>query len=135
MTQRYNSKLALGRMEKGLCPECGGKVSEHTGFGGLNGCMLTDNGVHDRIEQYRKDKEVKLPVSNFAEKKKRNTGGEMQNKYLARCSRNPCKHLTPFELKSQYHCENKRCPNYRGKCEQHSADGVKLLDARLKREK
>ena len=59
MTQRYTSKTALERMDKGCCPECGGKVSEHTGFGGLGGCMLTDNGVVDRIEQYRRDKEAK----------------------------------------------------------------------------
>lgn len=59
MTQRYTSKAALERMEKGLCPECGRKAPEHTGFGTLSGCSLSENGVKDRIEQYRRDKEGK----------------------------------------------------------------------------
>lgn len=58
MTQRYTSKTALDRMAKGLCPECGGRVSEHTGSGGP-GCSLTDNGVASRIYQYEKDQEEK----------------------------------------------------------------------------
>jgi len=69
VTQRYTSKTALERMEKGLCPECGRTEADHAGWGSA-GCSLTDNGVADRIAQYRRDKEGKLPVSNFAGKEK-----------------------------------------------------------------
>ena len=55
--QRYTSKIALERMEKGLCPECGRQVMEHTGWGSPAGCSLTENGVKGRIEQYRRDRE------------------------------------------------------------------------------
>jgi len=52
--QRYVNDVAINRMHKGLCPECGGKVEDHTGWGGP-GCSLTDNGVAGRIYQYEQD--------------------------------------------------------------------------------
>lgn len=55
----------------------------------------------------------------------------MGSKYQARCSWKPCPHLSVRELKDKYHCDRKGCWNYSEKCEQHSADGVKLLNARL----
>jgi hypothetical protein len=55
------------------------------------------------------------------------------NKYLAQCSWRSCRHLTASELKSKYHCTNSKCRNWLGKCEQHSPDGEKLLNARLDR--
>lgn len=51
--QTYTDPLAVQRMGKGLCPECGGTVSEHTGWGGR--CGLTDNGVAGRIHQFEAD--------------------------------------------------------------------------------
>ena len=59
MAQRYTSKTALERMAKGLCPECGRQVMEHTGWGSPQGCTLREDGVKERIEQYRKDREQK----------------------------------------------------------------------------
>lgn len=52
--QRYTDPVALERMSKQLCPECGYTVSAHTGWGGP-GCSLTDNGVASRIYQYEQD--------------------------------------------------------------------------------
>jgi hypothetical protein len=52
--QRYTNPHALERMSRGMCPECGENPADHGGWGGP-GCSLTDNGVADRIEQYRKD--------------------------------------------------------------------------------
>lgn len=58
MAQRYASRTARERMAKGLCPECGGKASEHAGWGSP-GCSLTDSGVADRIAQFRDDEDKK----------------------------------------------------------------------------
>ena len=55
MAQRYTNKTALERMAKGLCPECGFPVARHDGWGGPQGCSLTDNGVAQRIYQYQQD--------------------------------------------------------------------------------
>lgn len=54
MAQKYTSKTARERMAKGLCPECGRQVADHAGWGSA-GCSLTDEGVADRIEQFRKE--------------------------------------------------------------------------------
>lgn len=55
MTQRYTHPVAVGWMETGGCPECGGKPEEHTGGGGPWGCTLTDNGAAQRIAAYQAD--------------------------------------------------------------------------------
>lgn len=52
--QRYTHPLALERMAKGRCPECGNPVEDHGGRGGP-GCTLTDNGVAQRIHDYVSD--------------------------------------------------------------------------------
>jgi hypothetical protein len=52
--QSYDGATPLARMSDGRCPECGGYPQEHDGWGGPNGCTLTDNGVAQRIAQYRK---------------------------------------------------------------------------------
>jgi hypothetical protein len=52
--QHYDSQVARERMSRGRCPECGGEVDDHGGLGGP-GCSLTDNGVFQRIEQYRRE--------------------------------------------------------------------------------
>lgn len=49
----YSSPLALERLEKGVCPECGGAERDHTGWGGPKGCTLTDYGVALRVYEYR----------------------------------------------------------------------------------
>lgn len=51
MASLYENPVALERMAKGLCPECGHKTSDHDGWGGP-GCSLTDNGVALRIYAY-----------------------------------------------------------------------------------
>lgn len=58
MAQKYASKTARERMAKGLCPECGQKVSEHTGWGSP-GCGLTDSGAAERIAQFQDDEKEK----------------------------------------------------------------------------
>lgn len=58
MAQRYTHPVALLRMSRGLCPECGLGVDEHTGWGNAV-CSLTDNGVADRIHQHQQDVEQK----------------------------------------------------------------------------
>jgi len=56
--QRYFQQLAFTRMAHNLCPECGHEVEDHTGWGcGLCSCLLTDNGVFQRIAQYKMDQE------------------------------------------------------------------------------
>lgn len=55
MIQRYKTLIAQNRMAQGLCPECGDKVDRHDGWGGPNGCSLTDNGVAQRIHQHQVD--------------------------------------------------------------------------------
>lgn len=52
--QRYTNPVALERMSKGLCPECGASPDDHGGLGGAR-CSLTDNGVAQRIAQYEWD--------------------------------------------------------------------------------
>lgn len=52
--QRYPAGIAHEWMAQGLCPECGHQTDDHTGWG-LGSCSLTDNGVAQRIEQYRRD--------------------------------------------------------------------------------
>ena len=49
MAQLYTSKTALKRLRANKCPECGFPTGRHDGGGGPNGCMLTDNGVAQRI--------------------------------------------------------------------------------------
>ena len=56
MTQRYGDPRARERMSRGMCPECGNPVSKHDGWGGPNGCYLTDNGAAQRIAEYLKEK-------------------------------------------------------------------------------
>lgn len=51
MTQRYQNRLALDRMSRLCCPECGEPVGSHGGRGSPR-CSLTDNGVVDRIAAY-----------------------------------------------------------------------------------
>ena len=51
------SPTAMRRLAEGKCPECGHNTDEHTGWGGPNGCTLTDNGVAQRIHAYRQSKE------------------------------------------------------------------------------
>lgn len=55
--QRYTHPVACERMSNDQCPECGTGVEEHSGWGGP-GCTLTDNGVAERIHQYRQDLRV-----------------------------------------------------------------------------
>ncbi len=58
MAQAYaHHPVALERMAKGLCPECGHLPSAHDGWGGP-ACSLTDNGVAQRLHAYRKDQEA-----------------------------------------------------------------------------
>lgn len=54
--------------------------------------------------------------------------------YEARCSQKNCRHLSISEIKNKYHCTTKECKNDSSVCEQHSARGRELLDARLKRD-
>lgn len=54
MTQTYTDLLARERMANGLCPECGQTPDNHTGWG-VDTCLLTDNGVVQRIAQYKKE--------------------------------------------------------------------------------
>lgn len=54
MSQRYKSKVALARMARGRCPECGGLPERHDGWGGPK-CGLTDNGVAQRIHRFNLD--------------------------------------------------------------------------------
>jgi hypothetical protein len=56
--QRYTSERARQRLRDGLCPECGGRPDQHTGWG-RPGCGLTDNGVVARIAQYRADERTR----------------------------------------------------------------------------
>lgn len=61
MTQRYEGQQQRTRMEDGLCPECGGKPGIHTDNPRaliFSGCSLREDGVLDRIRQYREDKEA-----------------------------------------------------------------------------
>jgi hypothetical protein len=58
VSQRYTQPLALTRMADGRCPECGTYPENHDGWGGPRGCSLTDNGVAQRIHQYREDLEA-----------------------------------------------------------------------------
>lgn len=51
--QVYTSPTSLAWLAKGRCPECGGKASEHTGWGRA-GCSLTDNGVAARIDEFQR---------------------------------------------------------------------------------
>ena len=60
MAQRYTDQVALRRMDKGLCPECGGQEDEHSGLGGPYGCILTDFGVWDRIRQFNLDMDRRI---------------------------------------------------------------------------
>jgi hypothetical protein len=53
--QRYTHPLALERMSRGECPECGNGIEYHSGWGGP-ACTLTDNGVALRIHQYEQDR-------------------------------------------------------------------------------
>jgi hypothetical protein len=55
MPQHYTDPLAVARMARGRCPECGWVREAHTGWGGPYGCSLTDNGVAQRIHQYLDD--------------------------------------------------------------------------------
>jgi hypothetical protein len=57
MAQRYTDLRALDRMDRGLCPECGGTVTQHTGWG-RGDCSLTDNGVAERVAQFHRDREA-----------------------------------------------------------------------------
>lgn len=52
MTQTYTDPVALTRMAQGRCPECGYYPGAHGGLGGPNGCLLTDNGVAQRLAAY-----------------------------------------------------------------------------------
>lgn len=59
MTQTYTGLTALTRMRDNRCPECGNAPWLHGGWGGPEGCTLTDNGVADRIgHQWDLDKEA-----------------------------------------------------------------------------
>lgn len=49
--QTYTDPVALARMERKECPECGQPGSAHNGAGGP-GCSLTDYGVAGRIATY-----------------------------------------------------------------------------------
>lgn len=64
--QTYAHSLALARMEGGCCPECGYRTDRHDGWGGPNGCSLTDNGVAARLHQYRTDQQEKRDSMNTA---------------------------------------------------------------------
>lgn len=55
MAQRYTQPLALERLAAKSCPECGYRIYEHDGWGGPNGCSLTDNGVAQRIYDYEQE--------------------------------------------------------------------------------
>lgn len=54
MAQRYAAPRAQERMAQGACPECGQAAEAHIGWWGA-GCSLRDDGVADRIAQYRAD--------------------------------------------------------------------------------
>lgn len=56
--QRYTGPVAVERLSRGDCPECGHTTGAHDGAGGPNGCTLTDTGVAGRVRQYRLDKEA-----------------------------------------------------------------------------
>lgn len=43
-----------GRMNADRCPECAYPARAHDGWGGPNGCTLTDNGVAQRIATHRR---------------------------------------------------------------------------------
>lgn len=53
--QTHTSPLAIERMADGRCPECGGQVVEHSGWGAPRGCSLTDNGAAARLHQFQHD--------------------------------------------------------------------------------
>lgn len=53
MTQTYTDALAVARMRNRRCPECGRTVNDHSGSGGPGGCLLTDNGVAQRVHEQR----------------------------------------------------------------------------------
>ena len=55
MSQTYTDPQARERMAARLCPECGELPSWHSGWGGPNGCTLTDNGAAQRIAQFLRD--------------------------------------------------------------------------------
>lgn len=61
--QRYIDVTARLRMANNQCPECGTAVEEHSGWGGP-GCTLTDNGVAQRINQFRKDRAASMDISD-----------------------------------------------------------------------
>lgn len=55
MGQQYPLRsTAAARLARGVCPECGAPVGMHDGLGGPHGCTLTDNGVAQRIHDYKK---------------------------------------------------------------------------------
>ena len=55
MAQRYVDAFSQQRMAQGACPECGQASEAHTGYGDIARCLLRDDGVADRIAQYRAD--------------------------------------------------------------------------------
>lgn len=61
MAQRYKDVKARHRMHRGRCPECGAPPGMHDGLGGPHGCTLTDNGVAERIAEYKKEMKEKMP--------------------------------------------------------------------------
>lgn len=63
MTQRYIDEIAHNRMAKGMCPECGGNPGLHGTLGAIPRCSLREDGVEDRIRQYREDEAAKAAQS------------------------------------------------------------------------
>lgn len=58
MAQRYTDKVALLRMKRGMCPECGQETQAHIPderFWIPRQCSLRPEGVVERVVQYRRD--------------------------------------------------------------------------------
>jgi hypothetical protein len=52
--ERYDDPVARGRMDAGMCPECGEPPGDHGGRG-LGRCSLTDVGAAGRVWQHQQD--------------------------------------------------------------------------------
>jgi hypothetical protein len=60
--QRYTDPVAVARLKAARCPECGHGIGMHDGWGGPDGCTLTDTGVAGRIHQFNQDQEGRLTL-------------------------------------------------------------------------